>query len=149
MSESQTDQFDDLANREFTPLGQDAGSQADPDQNTEAQKLTSSQILAGAVAAGREVFCIVTKLESPKTHLDDATAKRLGDLWGPVLDKHGIDLSKYMGDYALEIAAVIGTITIGVSVRSAVIAEIDAREVKKSLPTEPPEEFETVQHGTE
>lgn len=122
-------QTDDLAERQFTPLGADADAPGDhPGAVAEPAPLTSAQIVAGAIATGREVFCIVTKLQSPKTHLNDNTVKQLGDWWGPVLDKHGIDLSKYMGDYALEIAAVVGTVTIGAQVRAAVIAEIAARE---------------------
>ena len=120
--------FDDLAALKFTPLTE-AATGAD-EAKPEPEKPSSGQIIGGAVAAAREVFCIVTKLESPKVHLNDETAQKLGALWGPVLEKHGIDLHRYMGDYALEIAAVIGTLSIGASVRGAVIAEIAAKEAK-------------------
>lgn len=123
------DPADSLADRTFTPLNDEATAK-DPALSAPAapEKPSSAQIISGAVAAGREVFCLVAKLQSPKVHLDDATAQQLGALWGPVLDKHGIDLGQYLGDYALEIAAVIGTVTIGAGVRSAVLAEIAAKD---------------------
>ena len=120
---------DDLADRTFTPItgeapGQDAG---DAQAEQAPQQLTNGQLLTGAISAARDVFCIVTKLESPKQVLDAEATQKLGELWGPVLDKHGIELAKYLGDYALEIAAVIGTLTIGARLRSVVIAEIIAK----------------------
>lgn len=126
---NETEQADDLAARTFTPIGGDAAAPGadQQEQAQEPQRLTNAQIVAGALAAGRDVFCIVTKLESPKQHLDAAAVQQLGELWGPVLDKHGIDLATYLGDYALEIGAVIGTITIGAKLRAAVIAEMIAK----------------------
>ena len=44
-----------------------------------------------------------------------------------MLDKHGINLAQYLGDYALEFAAVIGSITIVAELRAAVTAELAAR----------------------
>jgi len=119
---------DDLADRAFTPIG---GTTEPTDENAPGEEPappSSAQILAGAIAAGREVFCIVTRLESPKKTLSDDTAKALGGMWGPVLEKHGIDLNRYMGDYAMEISAVIGTLTIGAAVRAGVLAEIASRK---------------------
>lgn len=98
------------------------------------QGLTNAQILGGAIAAARSVFCMVTKLESPARVLDDATAQRLGAAWGPVLDKHGINLGDTMGAYALEFAAIVVTLEIGMQVRAAVAAEMAERNAK---PIEP------------
>jgi hypothetical protein len=125
----QTEQTDDLATRQFTPIGGDAAAPGapQPEQAQEPQRLTNAQIVAGALAAGRDVFCIVTKLESPRQHLDAAAVQQLGQLWGPVLDKHGIDLAAYLGDYALEIAAALGTVTIAAKLRAAVIDEMIAK----------------------
>jgi len=89
---------------------------------------TNAQILAGAIAAGREVFCVVTKLEAPRHGLSDEHAAQLGALWAPVLEKHGIDMGKYLGDYALELAAAMGTFTIVVNLRKMVLYEIAMKE---------------------
>lgn len=96
----------------------------------EAGPPTNEQLLAGALSAGRETFCLFTKFESPRVTLNDDVAKQLGNLWGPVLTKHGIDLNRYMGDYALEIAAAFGTFQIAAAVRSGVVAEMREREAK-------------------
>lgn len=127
MTEKQ--EFDALEQRTFTPID---GEGVDPivDAAPEPEALTAAQIIGGALAAGREVFCMVTKMDSPRKTLDDDTAQRIGALWGPVLDKHGIDLGKYIGDYALEAAAVIGTITIAASVRRGVLDEMAAMDRK-------------------
>jgi hypothetical protein len=69
----------------------------------------------------------------------------LGDLWGPVLDKHGINLGDYLGDYALEIAAAIGTFAIAAQLRTAVNAEIKAQTVD----AEPAEAKPEPEHDTQ
>jgi hypothetical protein len=130
---------DDLADRAFTAIGGSTGPESTDAAGDAPAPLTNAQILAGAIAAGREVFCAVTKLKSPKTHLDDDTAKRLGELWGPVLEKHGWNLGEVMGNYALEVAAIIGTLTIGASVRAAVIAEIASQRKADDTPTDDPD----------
>lgn len=126
---TETQQVDDLADRQFTPIGSDAPAQdsEQADQQAAPERLTNAQIVTGTLTAVRDVFCIITKLESPKQNLDAAAVQKLGELWGPVLDKHGIDLGQYMGDYALEIAAAIGTMTIGARLRAAVVAEMIAK----------------------
>ena len=122
---------DALEHRTFTPIdGDTVEPQADAAPEPEA--LTAAQIIGGALAAGREVFCLVTKMDSPRKTLDDDTAQRIGALWGPVLDKHGIDLGKYLGDYALEAAAIIGTVTIAASVRRGVMDEMAAMDKQAS-----------------
>lgn len=129
MTEKQ--EFDALEQRTFTAIG--GPDTVEPGQDAappEPEALTAAQIIGGALAAGREVFCMVTKMDSPRKTLDDDTAQRIGALWGPVLDKHGIDLGKYIGDYALEAAAVIGTITIAASVRRGVLDEMAAMDRK-------------------
>lgn len=120
---------DDLEGRIFTAIG-------GPDAPTDAAApppppLTSAQILAGAICAGREVFCAVTQFQSPRRHLDDATAAHLGELWGPVLEKHNIDLGKYLGDWGVEIAAVLGTAGIVMTLRKAVMAEARERDQRQ------------------
>lgn len=90
--------------------------------------MTNEQALAGALAAGREAFCVFTKLQSPRATLTDDKVQQLAGLWGPVLSKHGIDLGRYLGDYALEVAAVIGTFGIAAAVRAGVQAEMAERK---------------------
>jgi hypothetical protein len=100
-------------------------------------QLTNAQAIAGAIGAGREAFCFFTKLNSPRRVLDDATVSGLGELWAPVLDKHGISLGDYLGDYALEIAAVIGTVAIAAQLRTAINAEIKAQTVDEEKAAAP------------
>ena len=109
-----------------TTPGAAQGAQPEPD----APGLTNAQIVGGAIAAARTVFCAVTKLDSPNVHLDDAAAQRLGAVWGPVLDKHGIDMGELMGDWGVEIAAIVVTAEIGMSLRRAVLDEIAAKAAK-------------------
>ncbi len=133
---TQKEPVDDLADREFTAIGGSTGQDQTDAPGDAPAPLSNAQILAGAIAAGREVFCAVTKLKSPKTHLDDDTAKHLGELWGPVLEKHGWNLNEVMGNYAMEVAAIIGTVTIGASVRAAVIAEMNSQPKTQENPAE-------------
>lgn len=104
-------------------------AQAAPDDAQAIPSLSNAQAIAGAIGAGREAFCFFTKLTSPRRVLDDATVSGLGELWAPVLDKHGIRLGEYLGDYALEIAAVLGTVAIAAQLRTAAAAEIKAQTV--------------------
>lgn len=101
------------------------------------QPPTNAQLLAVALTAGRDVFCGFTKLQSPLTTLPDDKVKALADAWGPVLDKHGINLTQYMGDFALEFAALAVTLQIGLEVRAGVQAEIAQREQARQV--QPPE----------
>lgn len=120
--------------------GQDQGQD-------QPQALTNAQVLGGAIAAARSVFCMVTKLESPARILDDATAQRLGAAWGPVLDKHGINLGDTMGAYALEFTAAIVTFEVVMQLRAAVGAEIAAKEAARQQAEAPKEEPHTVENG--
>lgn len=95
-----------------------------------APEPTNAQMIAGAIAAGRTVFCMVTKLESPKIHLDDAAAQTLGAAWGPVCDKYGWNLNDALGSYGVEIAAIAVTAQIGYALHRAVTEEIAARNAK-------------------
>lgn len=95
----------------------------------EPPKLTNEQIIAGALSAGREIFCVVTKTKSPKATLTDEVTKQLGDVWGPVATKYGLDLSETMGQYALEFAAVTSTLAVIMHVRAAYQDELKDRTV--------------------
>lgn len=143
-NEAVTEKLDDLANREFTAIGgtpgaPDVGQDGVPGEG-DPTPLTAAQIIGGALAAGREVFCLVTKLDSPKRVLTDDRAQHLGALWGPVCEKHGIDLAKYLGDYALEVGALVGSFAVVMELRAAVTAEIVAKRGKADTQA-------TEQHG--
>jgi hypothetical protein len=134
---------DDLEARIFTsitgPAAGPSGSQDEPGQ--ENPKLTNAQILAGALGAGRDVFCLVTDFKTPKATLSDENCTTLGDAWGKVCDKRGWNLNGYLGDYALEIAAALATVAIAKAVADGVKAEIAQREpvdVSSSEPDAPP-----------
>ncbi len=89
---------------------------------------TNAQILAGAVHLAREASCIVLDVQSPRAVLDEATMQQLGEVWGAVADKRGWNLNQLMGDWGVEIAAVMTTVTIGMRLSKAVGAELEARE---------------------
>lgn len=113
------------------PLGQ-GGTKLDAAYpEGQAQPLTNAAAIGAALQAGREAFCLFTKLQSPKATLTDADCSQLGDLWGKVLDKRGIQLSRYMGDHAAEIAAAMGTFSIALAVRAGVVAELAQRAKDK------------------
>jgi hypothetical protein len=97
----------------------------------EALGLSNEQTIAGAIGAAREAFCFFTRLESPRRVLDDPTVSQLAALWAPVCEKHGINLGQYLGDYALELAAAIGTFTVVASLRTAVVAELASIQAAK------------------
>lgn len=128
MTTTSTTPPDDLQSRVFTAIG---GPDATETPDAPPPPLTSAQIIAGAIAAGREVFCAVTQFQSPRRLLDDATAAHLGELWGPVLEKHHIDLGKYLGDFGVEIAAVLGTAGIVMALRKAVMQEARDRDQRQ------------------
>lgn len=121
------DPLDDLSAQaavlESGPLAE-SDTPGQPGAPGEVAKLTNEQVFGGAIAAAREAFCLFTKLTSPKVVLTDAKVQQLAALWCPVLDKHGISLGQYIGDYALEMAAVIGTIGIASELRTMVSAEL-------------------------
>src|SRR4051812_9696732 len=98
-AESGGEDLNDLAH-EGEALGQvDGGDAAAPGTAlvpTPAPP-TNAQLFAGAIAAGREAFCAFTRFESPRKTLSDEAVQRLGEVWGPVLDKHGINLHSYLG----------------------------------------------------
>lgn len=106
------------------PNGQPEPGEAQP------SKMTNAQIIGGAIAAGRTIFCAFTKLESPKRLLDDLTAQNLGEAWGPVCDKYGFDLGETLGGYMVEIGALILTAQVFFTLRTAVMEEMAAREAK-------------------
>lgn len=119
---------DDLEGKIFTSISAPggAGSQDEPEQKP--PELTNAQILAGALGAGRDVFCLVTDLKTPKATLSDDQCGSLGEAWGKVCDKRGWNLQGYLGDYALEIAAALATVAIAKAVSDGVKAELAARQ---------------------
>lgn len=121
-----TDPLDAMAAQAAT-LESDFEAAPGADQAAPVQ-LTNVQAIAGAIGAGREAFCFFTKLESPRRVLVDDTVQQLAALWAPVADKHGFNLGDYLGDYALELAAAIGTFTIVAQLRSAVALEIAEKQ---------------------
>lgn len=86
--------------------------------------VSNEEILSGAIAAARDVFCMYTQLQSPARTLDQVAITNLVKPWCLVLQKRGIDLGRYMGDYGLELAAVIATIGVGRAVVAGVQAEL-------------------------
>lgn len=137
----QADQIDSEAQQDAQQPGQEQEPQPEAPQAP-----TNAQVIAGALAMGREVFCAVSKLKSPKIHLNDEAVQQLGAVWGPVCDKHGWDMNAAMGDWGIEIAAIVVTAQIGLTLRAAVVEEIAARNAKP-VQAETVGEGEPVSHG--
>lgn len=97
----------------------EGGAPAEP----EAPAPSNAQLIAGMLELGRDVFCQVTEFQSPKAVLQAGACTALGEAWGRVLDKRGIDLNRYLGDYGAEIAALVVTWRVGSALYSAVQAE--------------------------
>lgn len=95
-----------------------------------APEISNSDAIKGALIAAREIFCLFTKLESPRATMADDSLANLAQLWGAVCDKRQINLAGYMGDYAAELAAVVVTFTLAANVRAGVLAELAARKGK-------------------
>ena len=109
---------------------------AAPGQDT-PPPITNAQAFAGALAAGREMFCFFTKLESPRRVLNDSRVTELAALVDPVLSKHGIQLGEYLGDYGAELALAVATFSLVTELRAAVNAELAAKAPKEApAPTE-------------
>ena len=113
------------------PSGSTGEPGADFDQDTQPPPVTNAQAFAGAVAAGREMFCFFTKLESPRRVLNDGRITELAALVDPVLAKHGIQLGQYLGDYGAELALAVATFSLVTELRAAVNAELAAKAPKE------------------
>lgn len=122
---------DDLENRQFTAIGGDSSSQAGPDEAAQKLQASNAQILAGALAAGREVFCLVTDLQSPRRTMSDEALSNWAQAVAPALEKHGIDLGAVIGDFGPEIAAVVSTVILANAVRLGAVAELAAKKPAK------------------
>lgn len=96
-----------------------------------AQPMTNAQMIAGALELARETACALFDLRSPAAVLTDARIEKLGELWGRVADKRGWNLAGALGNYAEEIAALMGTIGIARELAHAVVAELDAKQAAR------------------
>lgn len=103
----------------------------------EQPKASNGEILGGMFAMVRDLACMVLDLRSPKATFPDQDAMQLGQAWGAVCDKRGVDLARIMGDYGAEVAAVVMTATVFKRVSSAVNAELAAREPAAVTDAEP------------
>lgn len=100
--------------------------------------MSNAEIIAGAIYAGRDVFCLYTQLRSPAKTLDDQAIGVLAQRWAAVCDKRGVDLSKYFKDYTLELAAVIATVGVARAVYAGVQAELAVLNAKtRTVPDAP------------
>lgn len=130
---------DDLENRQFTPVGDQAAPAEDTTiaEPAESPAMTNAEIIMVIVSMARDLVCSALDLESPKTTLAQDKAQKLGELWGPVADKRGWNFNSAMGNYALEITALIGTVAIVQEVRKAYLVEVAARV--STEPINPPD----------
>lgn len=86
--------------------------------------ISNAEVIAAAISAGRDMFCMFTKLQSPARTLDANAVQLLAQQWGGVCDKRGLNLSATLGDYALELGAVVATIAVARSVYAAARDEL-------------------------
>ena len=120
------------------------GAQAPAEQ----PKASNADILGGMFAMMRDLACMIFDVSSPKATFRDAEAVQLGQAWGAVCDKRGVDLARIMGDYGAEVTAVILTATVIKRVSSAVQAEVDARKPGSITDADPkPAPAEPAEHG--
>lgn len=133
-----TTDFDKMAADAEAALGAGAAGGTEPGTEKVVAEpipsLTNAQAIEGAVIMAREAFCGMTKLKSPRAALPNEGARQLGELWGPVCDKHGINLAEWIGDYVLEFSAIMATVAILTQVRAAVQAEIAAMKAAEKKP---------------
>lgn len=94
----------------------------------EQPKPSNAEILAGAFAMFRDLACMILDLQTPKATFPDRDAGQLGQAWGAVCDKRGVDLARIMGDYGAEVTAVVITATVLKRVATAAKAELAARD---------------------
>lgn len=113
------------------PLGTDQPAGDQGEGPTDTPPISNAQVVTGTVAMMREIFCMYTKLESPRRVINDQRTIELGGVWGPVCDKHGINLQEWLGDYFVEATAVMVTFTILGEVRAAVQAEQAAKKAEQ------------------
>nr|WP_315242878.1 hypothetical protein [uncultured Albidiferax sp.] len=114
-------------NLETLSTGPDAPGQGGAAEEVAPAVPTNAEIIGGAVQMVRDVLCMVLDLKTPASTLHDGNCQHLGALWGAVADKRGLDLNSMMGDYAAEVAAVVGTVVIGQAVMRGARAELAAR----------------------
>lgn len=130
MTEKKLDDLEILAQQAST-LEAEQPTSGEPAPPPAPPVQTNAQLLAGTFQLAREAFCIIGEVRSPRAVLDDGTLQQLGDAWGAVADKRGWDLSKLMGDYGPEVAAVMLTITVGTKLAKVVQAELQAINASK------------------
>jgi len=135
-----TTDFEKMAAEAESALGAGAAGEGGAQPGTEkvvaepVPQVTNAQMVASAIVVSRVMFCKITQLESPKNTLSNEIAAELGQLWGPVCDKYGLNLAELFGDYTLEFTAVMATMAIVTQVRAAVQAEIAQRKASEPQP---------------
>ena len=113
------------------------GNEDAPEQDAAEPQLSNAQLFAVGVEIGAQLFTVITKIKAPQNVLSHERCAQLGELWGPVLDKYGINAGQFMGAWQLEIAAVMGTVGVVLELRSAVRAEIAQRQAEQQKEAEP------------
>lgn len=115
------------------------GNQADQDEAFSSAPgaappppvMTNGQVLLFALEMVRETLCTVAGVQSPRVTVSSDKLAPMADAWGAVCDKHGFDLSAMVGDYILELKAVTLSVPIILAARTALQAEIAAKDSKK------------------
>lgn len=70
---------------------------------------SNAELIAMGVEMFRELLCMVLDVETPKTTLDEKTARAIGQAWEPVCAKYSVDLGRLMGGFGPELAAIVTT----------------------------------------
>ncbi len=100
---------DQAAQLDQAALGAGADSAASAPAPAPAPGPSNAQLIAMGVEMFRELVCLVLKVDSPKETLGPDVAQAIGNAWEPVCAKYGVDLSRLVGGYGPELAAVAVT----------------------------------------
>ena len=88
-----------------------AAAQADPDQANPAQAVDPAVANKGVIVflltGFRELSCAILRVESPRRTLADPQIDQVATVLVPVCAKYGLDLSRWAGDWQLELAAIM------------------------------------------
>lgn len=96
---------------------------------------SNAELIAMGVEMFRELVCLVLDVETPRTTLDEKTARAIGQAWEPVCEKYGVDLGRLIGGFGPELAAVVTTAPLLFKAYRALDRELaDKRRAPAKLP---------------
>lgn len=96
---------------EAAALDADAAAQANPDAPDQAQAvdpaIANKGVIVFLLTGFRELSCAILRVESPRRTLADPQIDQVATVLVPVCAKYGLDLSRWAGDWQVELAAIM------------------------------------------